>query len=455
MSTDNILWMGNIEPWMTESFIMKSFNYYNITPANIKLIKDRETNLIKNYCFVYFNNVKEASNILIKLNGKLIPGTSIKFKLNWANYYSTFNKSIYVGNLSRDVDDISLYNLFKKKYDSVHHASVITNKGKSRGFGFVLFRGEKDFEKCLKEMDGIEFHGNIIKVSEQMKKEDNDSNNNDDNNYNEIQNNYMINNLNNIINDNVNINTVLNKINLQQNISNKGINSINATIDNSYMDPNLGSINSNNLNTNTLNSINTGNVNINNPIIQGGNTLNNIRNLNDIHIANYLLTNNNNLSYIPENNNFNNNIIKNVQNQNINLNNFMTLYPKNENILQNNNNNNNNFIQNDVNNNNFLTDSTNNLSNKNLIKKTSSKNYKLEILNKYDDATIIEKIRKSLNKSYNYYINNYPGDISKLKCKLNKLINFSNIVSNMYIYYCQSAIQLKILTNNDNHFLIE
>ena len=416
MSTDNILWMGNIEPWMTESFIMKSFNYYNITPANIKLIKDRETNLIKNYCFVYFNNVKESSNILLKLNGKIIPGTSLKFKLNWANYYSTFNKSIYVGNLSRDVDDISLYNLFKKKYDSVHHASVITNKGKSRGFGFVLFRGEKDFEKCLKEMDGIEFHGNIIKVSQQMKKEDNDSNNNDDiNYYNEIQNNYMINSLNNIINDNVNINNVLNNVNLQQNFSNNDINSINATIDNRYMDQNLCSINSKNLNTNTLNSVKTGNVNINNPIIHG-NTLNNIRNLNDIDIANYLLTNNKNLSYIHENNNFNNNIIKNVQNQNINLNNYISLHPKNKNISQNNNSN---FIQNNINNNNFLTDSTNNLSNKNLIKKTSNKNYKLEILNKYDDATLIEKICKSLNKSYNYYLNNYPGDISNLKCKLN------------------------------------
>ena len=44
MSSDNNIWMGDIKPWMTESFIISSFNHYNIFPVNVKLIHDRNTN---------------------------------------------------------------------------------------------------------------------------------------------------------------------------------------------------------------------------------------------------------------------------------------------------------------------------------------------------------------------------------------------------------------------------
>ena len=178
MSTENTLWMGDIEPWMNESIIANYFHYYNINPSSIKLIKNRETNQNKNYCFINFNNMSDCSNALISLNGKQIPNTNINFKLNWADYNSIFSKSLYVGNLNTGVDDIELYKLFKRKYNSVHHASVVTDKGISRGYGFVIFRNEGEYLRSLNEMNGVELHGNIIKVAEQKKKE------NEDNNYN-------------------------------------------------------------------------------------------------------------------------------------------------------------------------------------------------------------------------------------------------------------------------------
>ena len=175
MSTNNILWMGDILPGMTESFILNAFYNYEIRPTGVKLIMDKKTNKIKNYCFINFANIQNANEALTKLNGKPIIGTQYLFKLNWANYHKGTNKSVYVGNLSSEINDIDLYNFFKKKYDSVHHANVITDNGISKGYGFVLFTNENEYLKCLNEMNGIVFHGNHIKVKEQKKKEDNET----------------------------------------------------------------------------------------------------------------------------------------------------------------------------------------------------------------------------------------------------------------------------------------
>ena len=178
MSTENTLWMGDIEPWMNESLIAEYFHYFNINPSSIKLIKDRETNINKNYCFINFDNVNDSNNALITLNGKKIPNTNINFKLNWADYNSIFSKSLYVGNLNTEVDDIELYKLFKNKYNSVHHASVVTDKGVSKGYGFVIFRKEDEYLRSLNEMNGVSLHGNVIKVAEQKRKEDEENINN-------------------------------------------------------------------------------------------------------------------------------------------------------------------------------------------------------------------------------------------------------------------------------------
>ena len=430
MSTDNNLWMGDIQSWMDESFILRSFNYYNINPLSVKLIHDRNTNELKNFCFINFESIEEANKCLIMLNGKQIPNTPhnipIKFKLNWANYFSSFNKSVYVGNLSPDVDDISLFNLFKEKYSSVHHASVITDKGKSKGYGFILFRGEKDYKRCLNEMQGIRFHGNIIKVNEQKKKDDDikinnynfnsvennenniynfnnsinishhrpnkKNNNNNNNEQNSLNNIYNLNKLNKIKFDNLNINAQLS-------------NNINNT-NNYNTDTNLYINQNNNNNQNIINNI----ININN--INKVNNINYINDINNINNKTHVVNNNN----LTLNKNINISINNNINRNMLDISNHPSLY-SNDNYY--NNNENKSTIINNIN---PIINNTNNINNTNKNKKNSKKEnnteYKLEIFNKYDYSTLKKKINENLGKMYNYYMEIYPYDISKLKCKL-------------------------------------
>ena len=95
MSTDKNLWMGDVQPWMDDSFIMNAFNFYNFFPKSIKLIHDKLTGELKNFCFINFQTIEEANNCLSNLSGKIIPNTQIKFKLNWANYFSNFNRNFF------------------------------------------------------------------------------------------------------------------------------------------------------------------------------------------------------------------------------------------------------------------------------------------------------------------------------------------------------------------------
>ena len=172
MNTESTLWFGEIESCMTEDIIMNTFKELGINPKSIKMIKDKNSNLNKNFCFVNFENMNEANKALNQLNGKKFPKSNINFRLNWANQNSEGVINLYLGNLSPDVKDIDLYNLFKSKYPSVNHVSIISDKGVSRGYGFVYFLEQEDCDKCLKEMDGFIFHDNPISVKERKSKKE-------------------------------------------------------------------------------------------------------------------------------------------------------------------------------------------------------------------------------------------------------------------------------------------
>ena len=186
MSKESTLWMGDVEPWMSRELILKSFFEYGLKPSSIKMLKDHKYNISRNYCFINFETMAEANKALIELNGKKIPNTNINFRLNWANKHCEMNRNLYVGNLSSDIDDITLFDIFKSKYPSIHHVSIMTDKGESKGYGFIQFIDKYDYDKCLREMDGYIIKGKPIIVRERIKKNSEERNKNINNKYNKL-----------------------------------------------------------------------------------------------------------------------------------------------------------------------------------------------------------------------------------------------------------------------------
>ena len=178
MSKESKLWMGNLEKWMNETKIMEFFHKYNFYPKFIQMIKNKKRDSFCNYCFIDFCNIYEANDALIKLNGKKIPDSNSNFLLKWANTNSNSkNIDIYVGNLSPEIDNFELFNLFNQKYPSVHHALIVTNNGVSKGFGFINFLKKEESENCLKEMNGYIFYNKALIVKEKINNINNNNNN--------------------------------------------------------------------------------------------------------------------------------------------------------------------------------------------------------------------------------------------------------------------------------------
>ena len=76
-------------------------------------------------------------------------------------------KNLFVGNLPFSIAESDLRTLFEE-YGSVERVSIITDRdtGKSRGFAFVEMADDQAAEKAIGGLNGKEFDGRALSVSE-------------------------------------------------------------------------------------------------------------------------------------------------------------------------------------------------------------------------------------------------------------------------------------------------
>jgi RNA recognition motif-containing protein len=74
---------------------------------------------------------------------------------------------LYVGNLSKQVNDAQLNDL-AKPYGKVVSAIVATDRpgGTSKGFGFIEFSTAEEGNAAIKGLDGRNLNGQALKVNE-------------------------------------------------------------------------------------------------------------------------------------------------------------------------------------------------------------------------------------------------------------------------------------------------
>ena len=395
MNLENTLWMGGLLPGTTESQILDSFKYFNIFPVNIKLIRDKLKNKNKSYCFITFKSFEEAKNVLNFLDGKQIPNSNLLFRLNWSDYQGA-NKTVYVGGLSPNITKEDLFLFFKQKYKSVHNARIILDEKEiSKGYGFVNFKSDREYYLCLKEMNGVNFCGNIIKVKEQIKKdEDYYNGNNKKKKGNNINNNNSFNekNIYNTIfikNNLININSFTNNndINLQNNINKYNNNRNNFMIKGN--NPNLNNNFIGNVN-NICDKMQNSYVNRNNINNVFNSEINNIPNLNSNQLNECLINKKNSSSFFMNNN-------KNHEN--------LKMANSESNLLINPKSNQNEPKKQSIPEKSVINKNNENKEQKNIKiknKNNGRKKFKLEVLEIIDEITLYKKIHESILRTFSY-----------------------------------------------------
>jgi len=79
---------------------------------------------------------------------------------------------LFVGNLSWNMDDVSLREAFEQ-FGEVEDARVITDRdtGRSRGFGFVTYHNQDDAHNAIEAMNGKDLDGRTLNVNQARERE--------------------------------------------------------------------------------------------------------------------------------------------------------------------------------------------------------------------------------------------------------------------------------------------
>lgn len=169
--SNKILYVGGLHKSVTEDNLRDLFQ-----PAGpletIKLLNDKNKPGF-NYAFLEFENTQRADLALHTLNGRII--NNFEIKINWAFQSSTINSAsnpdepsynIFVGDLSPEVDDETLFKAFGK-FQSLLQAHVMWDMqtSRSRGYGFVTFGQQSDAELALGTMNGEWINGRAIRCN--------------------------------------------------------------------------------------------------------------------------------------------------------------------------------------------------------------------------------------------------------------------------------------------------
>ncbi|KAM0927754.1 hypothetical protein ACQ4PT_002663 [Festuca glaucescens] len=147
------LWIGGLLNWMDEEYLYRCFTRSSEL-VSVVVKHNKETRQPEGFGYLNFADHATADQILQSYNGQKMPNTDRDFRLSWVirsapEKPAGDDHAIYVGDLSLDVTDFMLHDVFKNRYPSVKKATVIWDgfSGHSKGYGMKRMMSTMDIPK--------------------------------------------------------------------------------------------------------------------------------------------------------------------------------------------------------------------------------------------------------------------------------------------------------------------
>ncbi|MCL7039999.1 hypothetical protein MKW94_005804 [Papaver nudicaule] len=176
-SEDAKLFVGNLPYSIDSEKLANLFDQAGVVEV-AEVIYNRETDESRGFAFVTMSSVEEAEKAVEMFNRYDIDGRTLN--INKASpkgsrpertprsFESSSSSSLrlYVGNLSWQVDDARLEQVFSE-HGKVLDAKVVMDRetGRSRGFGFVTMSTQSELDDAIAALDGQSLDGRMVRVN--------------------------------------------------------------------------------------------------------------------------------------------------------------------------------------------------------------------------------------------------------------------------------------------------
>ncbi|KAL5060118.1 hypothetical protein RYX36_031722 [Vicia faba] len=172
-TTPASLYVGDLHPDVSDAQLREAFSDFS-SLASVRICRDSSTGKSLCYGYVNFLSPQDAIRAIELKNHSILNGKAIR--VMWSRRDPDARKSsvgnVFVKNLAESIDNSGLEVMFKKYGNILSSKVVMSEDGKSKGYGFVQFETEESANTAIEKLNGSTIDNKQIYVGKFVKKSD-------------------------------------------------------------------------------------------------------------------------------------------------------------------------------------------------------------------------------------------------------------------------------------------
>ncbi|XP_059646780.1 polyadenylate-binding protein 7-like [Cornus florida] len=167
------LYVGDLHHDVTDGQLFDAFSEFK-SLASVRICRDSSTGRSLCYGYVNFISPEDAIHAIEAKNHTILNGKVIR--VTWSHRDPDSRKSgignVFVKNISESIDNGKLQEMFQKYGNILSCKIVMSEDGKSKGYGFVQFESEESATDAIEKLNGSTAEGKQMYVGKFVKKND-------------------------------------------------------------------------------------------------------------------------------------------------------------------------------------------------------------------------------------------------------------------------------------------